>query len=254
MKYVIGIDLHGTLLDDKWKIKEKSRDMLIGLLKNKEIYVCTGNDLTFIHKYVPKEISSLLRGFVLETGCVVSDGKKEEIIVLRKQIQMIKELEKQLKKQNFKEVLYFARRLATISMFTKSEFEGVQPDFFFIKIKEFIEKSDFRNKVLVTHSNVAVDIIPKGHNKFSGMEHIAKEKEIVGIADSLNDFHLINDADYGFIPKNASERLIRKLKENKKEIINITKAVLKKGQVVISNKKNAGFVVECLKFLENGKI
>ena len=42
MKYVIGVDLHGTLLDDKWEIKEELKDKLISVLVIKKFMYVLG--------------------------------------------------------------------------------------------------------------------------------------------------------------------------------------------------------------------
>jgi len=216
LEYVIGIDLHGTLLDKNWKIKKDKRKKLIKNIKDVKdfckVYVCSGNDLSFIPKYIPSDVRQEFDGYVLETGCVVSDGKKEKIIIPKKLTKEIKKLESELKKKKPKEVKYFARRLITISMFTKDEKSGIDPAKLYLEIKKIVEDLGYRKTVLVTHSDVAIDIIPKGYNKYSGIKHVAKKRKTIGIADSLNDLELILNSDYGFIPANASPKLISKIK------------------------------------------
>ncbi|MFH1760820.1 MAG: hypothetical protein ABIA63_06935, partial [bacterium] len=55
-KYLVGIDLHGTLLDDQWEIKDHLKEPLAEKLEHLKdfcgVYVCSGNDLTFIKKYI----------------------------------------------------------------------------------------------------------------------------------------------------------------------------------------------------------
>ncbi|MFA4871784.1 MAG: HAD hydrolase family protein [Patescibacteria group bacterium] len=253
-KYLIGLDLHGTLLDENWKIKGNLKEKLINRLKSLKnfcrIYICSGNDLTFIHQYLPSKIFNLFDGFILETGCVISNGNDETIIVPQKLIAIIKELENKLKNLPTEEIKYFARRLATISMFTKHEGEGLDPATIHFKIKKLIEKLGYNNKVLVTHSNVAIDIIPAGYNKFTGMKLAAENLKTIGIADSLNDYQMILDADYAFMPHNASLKLINLLKRSNKKIKNIAATVkIDKNIILQSNYGDTEGVIEILDFI-----
>lgn len=253
-KCVIGIDLHGTLLDRQWKIKPDVKPALIeALIAVKAfcmVYVCSGNDLTFIEKYIPKDVRQCFDGFVLETGCVISDGKNEEVVVQEQSVKLIKELEAKLKEKQFKEVKYFARRLATISMFTKTEKAGAAPDAFYHRAKAAVRALGFADTVIVTHSSVAVDIIPTGHNKFSGIGRVAKGLRTIGIADSLNDSNLITDADYAFLPANASPKLFAVLSEAGKKIVPLDKAEgLRKNTVLQSRHNNTEAVVDVLRFI-----
>lgn len=215
MTYVVGIDLHGTLLDDEWEIKPRLLPELTRTLRAVSgfcrIYVCSGNDLHFIHRYVPTDVRTHFSGYVLETGCVLSDGITENVIVPDEQVRTIKKLEKQLLGMAFPDVKYFARRLCTISLFTRTESGGSDPADLHPLVDAAVRELGWGDAMLVTHSNVAVDILPSGFNKFSGIRHVAAGQRTVGVADSLNDIHLLTDADLAFIPANGSRLLIREL-------------------------------------------
>ncbi|MBU0628687.1 MAG: HAD hydrolase family protein [Nanoarchaeota archaeon] len=253
--YVIGIDLHGTLLDRDWEIKQN----LIGELKdsiervkaNSEVLTCTGNDLTFVKKHVPKEIFDLFDGFVLETGCVISDGKEEKVISKPNEIKIIKELEEELKKQKFKELAYFARRLSTISLFTKDPYDSNVPRDFHPIVDSKIKELGFENDVFATYSSVAVDIIPKGYNKATGINYIAGGRKTIGVADSLNDSHLLTDCNQAFIPINSPVELLDYLRVKGKKIENIKDInQLFSGKVIQSKKGFTGGVIEILNFID----
>ncbi len=81
---IIGIDLHGTLLNKDWSIAknlvEPMNEALAKLNEKTKIYTCTGNDLSFVKTHIPSSIQKYFAGYVLETGCVISDKEKEEII------------------------------------------------------------------------------------------------------------------------------------------------------------------------------
>src|SRR3989338_5864278 len=139
--FYIGIDLHGTLLDKQEKIEERFHEPLFEVLKKikekMKIFVCTGNDLLFVKEVVPEKIFGLFDGFILETGCVVSDGNKE-IVKTPENIQKLsQELRKELENEKFTEVTEFRRRLTTVSLFCE------KPADFFIKIKEYMENSEY---------------------------------------------------------------------------------------------------------------
>ena len=89
-----------------------------------ELFLCTGNDLTFLHEHLETELLGFFDGFVLETGCIVSDGASERVLVPPEALSSMKSLEKQLRDRRMSGVRYFARRLATISLFTKTEEGG----------------------------------------------------------------------------------------------------------------------------------
>jgi hydroxymethylpyrimidine pyrophosphatase-like HAD family hydrolase len=256
MNYVIGIDLHGTLLDNDWEIKPKFHSALLKTLQTvsdfSKIYICTGNDLSFIDTYVPSAIRNCFSGFILETGCVLSDGKHETIIIPTEKIVNVKDLEKLLKGMEFPEVKYFARRHCTISMFTRTENGGSDPACLKPRVEKAVQQLGFGDAVQVTHSNVAVDIIPLGFNKFTGIHHVAEGLKTIGIADSLNDIHLLIDATWAFIPANSSAGLIRELGLVKRQVrplaewnVNADKSIWR------SHYSTTEGVLDILKFLEH---
>jgi len=206
----IGVDLHGTLINNNEFLSEGSTEQLREVLKAKpddiRIYLCTGNDLPFVRRKLG-DITDLFNGAILETGCVVStDMIKEEIIVPLNIVTQIKNLENTLLDCDYPEVYKFARRLATISMFTKYEYplEG-----FFQKMKEDLKHLDYAR---VTRSSVAVDIIPAKHDKYRGLEYFGKANDVyVAVADSLNDIEMLKKADISFMPANADPATIELL-------------------------------------------
>lgn len=255
MPYVVGIDLHGTLLDDEWEIKPHLHSELIDSMRavadSCRIFVCSGNDLSFIHRYVPADVRSGLSGYVLETGCVLSDGVSESAIVPSERIRSIKELEKRLKEATFPEVKYFARRLCTISLFTRTETGGSDPADLHPRIETKVRELGFQGEVLVTHSNVAVDVLPLGFTKFSGIRHVAVGQKTIGIADSLNDIHLLTGADLSFMPANSSRRLIRALAAGGRRVQPLRVWTGEPGPIVWRSRfPSTQGVIEILRFLK----
>lgn len=251
-KYIIGIDLHGTLLDDHWQVRPQVRDRMVTALTKLNdfcaVYVCSGNDLTFIPEFVPDEVRALFEGYVLETGCVVSDGEQETVIVPDTQIAEIKMLEAALKKDTPRQVKYFARRLATISLFTRDEHGGPDPLDIFDEVCQKVAELGCADKVLVTHSNVAVDIIPVGFNKFTGISHVAAGRKTIGIADSLNDLHLVLDSDRSFLPVNASSKLLEVLVQKGYSVEALTNGT--DARIMQSSLPSTDAVIETLEYIE----
>ena len=243
----IGIDLHGTLLNKHEKIDQKFhrplKEALQKLKAKAKIYVCSGNDLSFVKQTIPAGIFELFDGFVLETGCVVSDGKKEIVKTSERIQKMSQELRKELENQKFPEVNEFRRRLTTISLFCEN------PKEFAEKVKNLVEKSIYREDFYVTYSSVAVDVIPKDWDKYRGMEIVAEDGIIIGVADSMNDFALLAKSHFSFVPANAPKEVLEKLKKEGKKVVNIHQAKLEPNTVVVSNHPETEGVLEILEFV-----
>lgn len=249
IKYILAIDLHGTLLNKSWQIENQNE--LKSLLKKVshfcKIYICTGNNFSFVQKYIPTDILNLIDGFILETGCIISEDNSKKILIPENTINTIKTVEKFLKNNLVYDLKYFAERTTTISIFTDDGNEGSPPNELFHKVKHLLKNTEFENTLKITHSNVAVDIIPKNFNKFIGIKSISKNLKIISIADSFNDLELLLNSDISFIPKNSSPDLLKYLKK-KKSIFSICKA-LQFGNIYKSNYKYTNAVIEILKYL-----
>ena len=254
--FAVGIDLHGTLLNDNWLIPERLTPILMAALRSVsefcELFLCTGNDLSFLHERLEQDVLSLFDGFVLETGCVSSDGQSEEILVPSEPLSMLRELERSLRDESLPSIEYFARRLATISLFTKTELGGPDPIHLYPIVIDTIEKMGFAADVLVTHSDVAVDIIPAGFNKYTGLRHIAEAASIIGIADSLNDVHLITDAERAFVPANASPVLLSELEDRGLDVVPLGGSTQHPGGAIEQSEfSNTEAVIDILHYLRD---
>lgn len=262
--FVTGIDHHGTFLNDEWEIDPKLSGELTDSIKNvrtqgSEIVSCTGNDLTFVNEHLPRMVRTQLDGHVLETGCTFSNGATEIPLVTEKEMEMIHELTDKLKRDveggKIPHVLYFGRRIATISLFTVDHGKGMHPGEILSIVEQRVKDHGFDRDVTVTRSNVAVDIIPKNHDKSTGLRAYAKKRGIqktIGVADSLNDFPLMENSDYGFMPANASPELIERLIDSGKFVESIERSdeVLTPGKIIMATKRNTEGVIQILHFLE----
>ncbi|MBN1620332.1 hypothetical protein JW890_06385 [candidate division WOR-3 bacterium] len=251
-KNLIGVDLHGTLLDAGWKIDEKLAqkisDIFLSLNDRFRIFICSGNDLEFVKKHVSKKILEAVEGLVLETGCVYSDKTSEKVILSEEIIFSVKELQKELKKADLGSIKYFARRLATVSIFTDDGTSGEPPEKLFEKVKVFLSDKKITG-FYATHSDVAVDIVPSGEDKYLGLRKIDKDASIFSIADSLNDLPLLVEADYSFAPSNLSKKIFSRL-AGKKEILTLKKGVpLEKGKLYLSEKSHGEGCADILEFI-----
>ncbi len=253
-KFVMGVDLHGTLLDARWKIKSQFQKMLVhrfrAMAGRCDAYLCSGNDLTFVRHIVPNRLLGCFRGFVLETGCVVSQGQEETVQVSRMQVRQIKKLETELQKLAWKEVKYFARRLCTISLFTRDPRGGTDPARLLPRVQKAVRRLDCSKAVIVTHSDVAVDIVPNGYDKYRGLLNFAGRRPTIGIADSWNDAELLLGAGFAFVPRNVSPKLLGALRRAGRQIQRLgSGSNLTPGMVFQSRFSNTRAVIQVLDFL-----
>ena len=250
--YHVGIDLHGTLITDHpEEVPASALPELLATMRQVRgcirLYACTGNDLGFLRRKLPSEVMGLLDGAVLETGCVVSDLKTETVLVDEPTQAGTKELERGLRDRGFEWVYKFARRLATVSLFTRL---GLQPEAFVEEVASEVSRLGCEELFNVTYSSVAVDVIPIGFNKLSGLRRLAGDEPTVGIADSMNDFELVRGADCSFLPGNASSELLRRLSEAGKPVQNIGEASgLRAGVPILCDRDFTDAVCQALTFL-----
>jgi hydroxymethylpyrimidine pyrophosphatase-like HAD family hydrolase len=248
--YMLGLDLHGTLLEPGEIIREE----LVGPVKKglsriadrMERFLCTGNDLGFVKRKIPRPILEEIDGCVLETGCSVSpDGEREQVLTTGEERGTMKGLEKLLRDADFPEVNYFAHRLTTISMFCDD------PEAYFRKVVEFVGPTIFNDLVHITYSSVAVDILPRGYNKHRGLTAQAKGRKTIGVADSMNDRALLGEADYAFAPWNMASALKPELEKKGRKVVPIGEARgLQSSSVIVASKKETRGVLEILGFLD----
>ncbi len=241
MKLYVGVDLHGTLLTDREILEPGSVQSIETALKNLSgrgirAVVCTGNDLPFLYRKIGLLLPHF-SGAVLETGAVTSpDLRIEQLLVGKATVLAVKALERYLKNCGLPGVYKFARRLGTISIFTRL---GVAPFSLSQEVLARIADHPAASSVRVTYSSVAVDIVPEGFNKWTGMKHFAGAEPVVAIADSMNDLEFLLEADYAFVPSNVESRLLDTLKDAGKNIDDIEKdfTSLERGVVYRSSKR-----------------
>jgi hydroxymethylpyrimidine pyrophosphatase-like HAD family hydrolase len=225
MRFAVGVDLHGTLMEDGEYIRPELLGGLIAALKSARrvcrLYVCTGNDLSFVKRKIPPDVLGLFDGMVLETGCVLSGGDDERVLVDSGVIGRVKELETRLRGYCDPEAYKFDRRLASIAIFTKY---GHQPAEYWRKVEERVKGLGYWDAVYTTHSSVAVDVVPKGFSKYTGLKAFAGGLETAGVADSMNDLQLHLQSDYSFAPSNIGAELRGKLIESGREIARLSDA------------------------------
>lgn len=249
--YIIGIDLHGTMLEPGEHFPEELVVPIaqeLDRLKGKALlWLCTGNDLSFVRKKIPEPVLEMMDGYVLETGCSISKEKRaEEILTTPLEQRMIKELENMLKGMNFPELDYFAPRRTTISMFTK------EPRQFYFKVKKILDKTEYREPVMITYSSVAVDILPKGYDKYRGLNRVGEGRKIIGIADSANDLNLLLSSDYAFSPSNFAmelEQLLIRGGRKRAELAHLDS--LEPNTLAIACQPETRGLLEILRFLSN---
>ncbi len=254
---VIGIDLHGTLLDKNWCLPQEIIPELISVFQNikteSHIFICTGNDLSFVREAIPGKIRNLIDGYILENGCVFSDGEEEQLLISHGNVNMIKTLERELTETGLPDLLFTGQRLGTISLFTSDRGKGVAPDNLYSYLKQLLVSHPQRGKIKITHSDVAVDILPADHSKFRGISQVCPQKKIIAIADSCNDWEFLQKADYTFLPLNCYSHIEKRFRQEGYRILPLSSFNdNEKGKDVY--KSNMGYtygVLDILKKIEN---
>ncbi|MCB5249635.1 MAG: HAD hydrolase family protein [Candidatus Cloacimonadales bacterium] len=215
-KNIIAIDLHGTLLNKHWQLPKAQQEAFYKSYKRLkdtfDFYICTGNDYSFLTRYLPNKFLTFFKGFILETGALYWEKGEETILIDVDMIEKIKCLEDDLKMADFRFIHYFATRKATISMFTHTEQTGSAPDMYVATIKDFMLSHPLNMFFNITWSNVAIDIIPKGINKYTGIKNVANNVKIISLLDSMNDYDLAINSDVCFLPANSSKKLLDSIK------------------------------------------
>jgi hypothetical protein len=191
----------------------------------------------------------LFHSAVLETGAVVStDMKTERVLVPPDVAEGVKNLESYIKGLGISGVYKIPRRLATISLFAEY---GVEPAELAERVTDAIRKHPFFGSVRITYSSVAVDIIPRGFSKWTGISRLAGDLPTVAIADSMNDLEFLKFVDYSFTPSNVTPGLLTSLEKEGKEIRPLDSSVTlpEQGVVYVSGKRTTFAVSEILVLL-----
>ena len=253
-KYVVALDLHGTLLDEKWEIPSRLQKELINLLNDLspvvEFYICTGNDYSFVEKHIPGEVIKLIDGFILETGCIVYSNGVKEYRTPEKTRKEAEALKHYLSKKNYPFVKYFGERESTITLFTADENGGEAPERFYDIINSDLLSHKYGKNFYITWSNVAFDIIPNKFSKWDTLYKISQNRLIFSFLDSYNDSGIARYSDFTFLPKNSSDKLLFYLRKNNKLIFRLKSFHLFKNQCYISDKSFTEAVIEGLDYLK----
>ena len=251
MKAVLGLDLHGTLLDGSESFPKKNcKDFCLLLDKLSEKLLpmsCTGNDLSFVRKVLPNELLRRLEGFVLETGCTYtsSSDEREHLLISERSRRRRDSLEQIIRAKGFDEIRRFGRRLATISLFCEN------PRSFFEVVEPLVRDLGYSEDFFVTYSSVAVDIVPRGFDKLFGLKKAAMGRELIAIADSMNDLALLEGADYSFAPANLAPEAEQALLSRGRAVLPLRDCRdLKGGVVYKAMSKEIEGVLEIMKLFD----
>ncbi|HPM01338.1 MAG TPA: hypothetical protein PK816_04190 [Candidatus Cloacimonadota bacterium] len=249
-KDIIAIDLHGTLLNEHWKLPERQAKAFWSLFSELkhcyDFYICTGNDYSFLTRYLTSDFLTCFTGFILETGCVYRENGLEQILISPQLTACVKQLESDLKSADFPFIHYFATRKASISMFTHTEQTGTAPDLHYPEIKSFMANHPLANLFYVTWSNVAIDIIPKSVSKLTGVQNIADGRRIISLVDSMNDFDLAVQSDLCFLPANSSKKLLENISYEK---IDMFREIQHSKGIYLCNKSYSEGVIEAMSLI-----
>jgi len=253
-KNIIAIDLHGTLLNEHWILPDAQYETFCQLyndLKSAyDFYICTGNDYSFLTRYLNRTFLDCFTGFILETGCVYRENGQEKVLISPDLMAAVKQLEADLKMADFPFIHYFATRKASISMFTHTEQTGTAPDVHYPEIMAFMDNHPYADRFYVTWSNVAIDIIPRDVSKLTGVQKIADGRRIISLVDSMNDFDLAVQSDLCFLPANSSKTLLENISFEKIEKF---KDIKNSNGIFLCNKSYSEGVIEALNKVKSTK-
>ena len=254
INYMIAIDLHGTLLGMRWDISPQLTQELCDILDYfgaiAEIYVCTGNDSSFVQKHLPRDIHSRITGLILESGCILERSGRVEYLTTAQSVQHIKSIETFLKSRQYPFAKYFATRESTISIFTTDENGGEFPEQFADIVASDLKSHEYGDEFYLTWSNVAIDIIPAGVSKWSALQSVADGKTLVSFMDSYNDKEIALYSDFTFLPQNTAPALISHLRANNTLVFPLSRFYFLKGSSFLCQKSYTEAVIEGLHYLK----
>jgi hydroxymethylpyrimidine pyrophosphatase-like HAD family hydrolase len=252
-KYIIAIDLHGTLLDESWQIhKDIQNDLLksmTALQDFADFIICTGNDYSFVEHHVPSDVLKLFKGCILESGTIYKDQTSSMSLSNETTAEYIVELRDFFVCKNYSFVKYFGERQSTISLFTVDQSGGEVPSTFLTTVLKDFNTHIHADKFYVTWSNVAIDIIPYGFSKWTGINHLANDKKVISFLDSYNDKEIALNSDFVFLPSNSSPELIKTLRQNNKLVFDLGKFHFINNHCYLSKKSYTSSVLDGLKYL-----
>ena len=257
-KLIIAFDLHGTLLDASWGISQSNMTTILELIDTMsdiaDFYLVTGNDFSFVCDYVPASFLEKIDGLILESGSIIHNFKSSTFLIDKKTTENIVELTDYFKNKKYSFVKHFGNRQCTVSLFTTDKTGGQPPESYIEIVNNDLKQHPFSDMFYLTHSNVAIDILPVNTTKYDAIRKVATEKslEICSFVDSYNDKEIARFSTYTFLPKNVSLDLMKYLNSHNKLIFKCNKFHLVKNLVYISEKSYTEAVIDGLQFLAVG--
>jgi hydroxymethylpyrimidine pyrophosphatase-like HAD family hydrolase len=225
---VVGLDLHGTLLDKQERIPPRLVAPLARALRAARpwarLYVCTGNDMGFVRAALPPTVRRALHGYVLETGASAWERGRERALTPRATQAEAQHIQAALEERGLPGLKHFARRLTTVSAFTRDPYRRHRPAKLVPLVEEVVASLGLGGSFDVKYSSVAVDVVPRGWDKDVGLRKVARGRPTVAIADSQNDWEFLARSDYAFVPRNVAPGVVRILRREGRPVVPLAKA------------------------------
>jgi len=249
-QYTLAIDLHGTLLDKRWKIPATLKHDLEQILKKAHeiahIYIATGNDYDFVKSHVPQQMYKHIDGYIVETGCFILGMQQLVELVDDETVDKADMIRRYLRQMKYPFVKHFGSRDFTISLFTTNKSGGEPPQNYLQTVQDDLLKHKYGKDFYITYSSVALDIIPVGINKWVALKYIADDTKTVAFIDSYNDKEIALHSDITFLPQNSSPALIEFLENNGKRVLNINNYILEAGTACLCDESYTAGVIQGL--------
>ncbi len=229
----IGIDMHGTLVpSDTEDVAAQHVGALIEAMRaarvkaGARLYLCTGNDFAYVRERLNPAVLSEFTGFVLECGCVVRSGSTTEVLVSPETTFSMRRLETELRNARLPGLRFFGHREAIVTAFNawpdgdpSSKASAETLDLLASTVRSVVAEMNMECRVSVMKAGVAVDVVPVGHSKLTGLLFVAGSTDTFAIADSMNDADLLLGTDRALIPLDAQRDLIDHIRVSGREHI-----------------------------------
>lgn len=241
---LISLDMDGTLLNSKLEIGDENiKAIHDAVLHHKNVVIATGRSLSEMNPYM--ERLKDIRYFVLESGAVIYDRLKNQIIYQKffssEDVRTIIEisnkqdimpqyfsdgysytfLEKMLHmdKYNMAKFQQFyldnVYRITDFNQFIKNRIHRIEKIIFYHQSQsEVIKCYEFLENVHVEKPQVGISIemSPTGINKATGLHYLCQllnlnMKDVIAVGDSDNDIEILQTVGLGISMKNANENV-----------------------------------------------
>lgn len=236
---ILVSDMDGTIINSKKEISEKDKNAIKYFKENGGLFtIATGRMLPSANRYTLDLGLSL--PIILYNGGKIYDYKEEKVLKEYYLEENRKEIINKLMEKDdigievySDENIYVFKKCSLTKRFSKLGYDVIcdidetvwkkqWTKILIVGQKELIDdfEKDFREydtEIPIRSGDKYLEIVPKYTSKGKALSELLNLKnlegyKVVAVGDNMNDVELIESADYGFVVKNANERLLEKAK------------------------------------------